>query len=101
MRARAQALQAQPKTRREDAGRALDQTVKQRLGANAQFNLGGEQATLTLKGVSAESLVQFLSQARINARATPKEARLTRTTATTTAAQAVWDGTLILGLPDN
>ena len=99
LQARAQALQAQPKTKRDDAVRALDQTVKQRLGANAQVNVTGEQATLMLKGVPAESLLQLLSQARINARATPKEARLTRSN--TATAQALWDGTLILGLPEN
>jgi general secretion pathway protein M len=98
LQARAQALQTQPKTRRDDAVRALDQTVKQRLGPNAQFNVNGEQATLTFKGAPAESLMQLLSQARINAHVTPKEARLTRSN---TATPAVWDGMLVLGLPEN
>jgi general secretion pathway protein M len=99
LQAQAQVLQTQPKTSHDDAVRALDLSVKQRLGTNAQLNVSGEQATLTLKNVPAESLVQWVTQARINARATLKEARLTRNTATTT--QAAWDGTLILGLPNN
>ena len=94
-----QTLQTQPKTSRDDAVRALDLSVKQRLGTNGQLNVSGEQATLTLKSVPAESLVQWWTQARINARVTLKEARLTRNTTTTT--QAAWDGTLILGLPNN
>jgi general secretion pathway protein M len=99
LQAQAQTLQTQPKTSRDDALRALDVSVKQRLGANGQLNVSGDQATLTLKGVPAESLVQWWTQARINARVTLKEARLTRNT--TTTAQAAWDGTLILGLPTN
>jgi general secretion pathway protein M len=98
LQAQAQVLKTQPKTGRDDAMRALDQSVKQRLGANAQLNVSGTQATLTLKGVAAEALAQWLAQVRINAHATLREARLMRNTA---AATAAWDGTLVLGLPEN
>jgi general secretion pathway protein M len=99
LQAQAQALQAQPKIRRDDAVRALEQSVKQWLGANAQLNVNGERATLTVKGVSPESLVQWFAQARINAHAVLKEARLTRNSPPN--APAAWDGTLLLGLPDH
>jgi len=99
LQAQAQALQAQPKIRRDDAVRALEQSVKQWLGANAQLNVSGERATLTVKGVSPESLVQWFAQARINAHAALKEARLMRNSPPNSP--AAWDGTLMLGLPDN
>jgi general secretion pathway protein M len=98
LQAQAQVLKTQPRTSRDDALRALDQSVKQRLGSAAQLNVSGTQATLTLKGVAADALAQWLAQARINAHATLREARLQRNTAATPAA---WDGTLVLGLPDN
>jgi general secretion pathway protein M len=98
LQAQAQALQAQPRIRRDEAVRALEQSVKQWLGANAQLSVNGERATLTVKGVSPESLVQWFAQARINAHAALKEARLMRNSPPN--APAAWDGTLLLALPD-
>ena len=98
LQAQAQALQAQPKRGRDEAVRALESSVKQRLGANAQFTLQGERAMVTLKGVSAEALAQWLTQARVNARSVPLEARLQRS-ATANAAAPSWDGSLVLSLP--
>lgn len=95
----AQALQASPKISYDDALRALESSVRQRLGAGAQLSVAGDRATVTLKGISAEALAQWLSQARINARALPAEARLTRSTAAGPGAAAAWDGTLVLSLP--
>jgi general secretion pathway protein M len=60
--------------------------------------VNGALATLTLKGVPAEALAQWLAQARVNAHATLKEARLLRGTAAT---PPTWDGALVLGLPEN
>ena len=78
----------------------------------AQLNVVGDRATITLKGASADALAQWLAQARSNARATPVEARLTRSaTAAAPAGQTPvtlgrpvvamprWDGTLVLALP--
>jgi general secretion pathway protein M len=98
LQAQAKALQAQPKMGRDEAVRALESSVKQRLGANAQFTLQGERAMVTLKGASAQALAQWLTQARVNARSVPVEARLQRSAAASAAAPS-WDGSLVLSLP--
>ena len=67
--------------------------LRERLGAAAQAEIAGERATLTLKGVSANRLAEFLAQARANARSLPLDARLTRG-----ADGASWSGTLVMGL---
>jgi general secretion pathway protein M len=96
----AQALQASPKISYDDALRALESSVRQRLGASAQLNVAGDRATVTLKGTSADALAQWLAQARINARALPAEARLVRSAgAAEQGTAAAWDGTLVLSLP--
>ena len=81
LQAQAQALQSQPKLSRDEAVRALEASVKQRLGANAQLSVTGERATVALRNVPADALAQWLTQARVNARATPSEARLARSNA--------------------
>ena len=52
----------------------------------------GERVTVTLKGVSADALAQWLVQARLNARALPSEAHWVR------SGPGTWDGTLVLNL---
>lgn len=102
LQAQAQALQAQPKLGRDEALRALEASVKQRLGNTAQLSVQGDRASLLLKGTTADALAQWLSQARVNARATPVEARLQRSPVAAGAAGApspAWDGTLLLALP--
>ena len=94
--AQAQALQSQPKANFDESLRALESATKLRLGAGAQLSVVGERATVTLRGVSADALAQWLAQARINARALPTEARLTRSPA---PGSTSWDGTLVLSLP--
>ena len=96
LQAQAKALQSQPKMSRDEAVRALESSVKLRLGANAQFTLQGERAMLTLKGVPAQELAQWLTLARVNARSVPLEARLQRSA---NAALPSWDGSLVLSLP--
>lgn len=98
MQAQAQAIQSQPKIGHEEARRALDASVKQRLGASAQLNVAGDRATVTLRNTPAAELAQWLQQARVNARAIPSEARLVRNTANPTG-PASWDGTLVLSIP--
>jgi general secretion pathway protein M len=98
LQAQAQALQAQPKMARDEALRALEASVKQRLGASAQFSVQGDRVSLLLKGTSAEALAQWLAQARVNARALPTEARLQRS-ASAAPGGAAWDGSLVLALP--
>ena len=113
--AQAQALKSQPVINRDDALRALESSVKQGLGATAQLTVVGDRATVTLRGTPADTLAQWLAQARVNARALPIEARLTRTAAPAPArapgvaaavsaavaddAAPLWSGSLVLSLP--
>jgi general secretion pathway protein M len=99
MQQQAKALQSQPKIGRADALRALETSVRQRLGSGAQLNVVGERITLTLSAVPAVALAEWLAQARINAHAVPSEARLLRSAANTPSAIPAWDGTLVLRLP--
>ena len=95
LQAQAQALQSQPKISHDEALRALQVSVKQGLDSSVQLNVVGDRATVTLRNTSADSLAQWLAQARINARAIPSEARLVRNP----SEAAAWDGTLVLSLP--
>ena len=113
LRAEAQQLQSAPRNTRGDSVGALRTALTQRLGNTAQLNVVGDRATVTLKGAPADALAQWLAQARSNARATPIEARLARSTAPAAAPNAAapvtlgnpvaamprWDGTLVLVLP--
>ena len=103
LQAQAKTLQAQPKLAYDDALRALESSVKQGLGPTARLQVAGERATVTLKGVSADALAQWLTQARVNARAAPTEARLVRNAAvsgpTPPAGAATWDGSVVMTLP--
>ena len=93
LQAQAQALQSQPKLGAEEALRLLEVSVRQRLGTSARLVVAGERATITLSGTQPDALAQWLTQARINARALPGEARLSRNSA------GLWEGTLVLTLP--
>lgn len=95
MQAQAQALQKQPTLGFDDTLRALTAAAKQTLGAAAQLSVAGERARITLQGVPADALAQWLAQARLNARSVPLEARLTRDAAST----AIWSGVLFMSLP--
>ena len=97
LQAQAQAIASQPKINRDDALRALEASVKG-LGATAQLNVSGDRATVTLRNTAADALARWLSQARVNARAIPSEARLTRSAASP-GGPATWDGTIVLSLP--
>ena len=97
LQAQAQAIQSQPKINRDEALRALESSVKG-LGPTAQLNVTGDRATVTLRNTAADALARWLSQARVNARAIPSEARLTRSAASP-GGPAAWDGTVVLSLP--
>ena len=105
LQAQALALQSQPRLSRDDALRALEASIKQRLGAGAQLNILGDRVTLTLKNIPADALAQWLVQARVNARAIPSEARLVRSANPAippvpgSRTPVAWDGTLVLSLP--
>ncbi|MBI2770229.1 MAG: type II secretion system protein M [Burkholderiales bacterium] len=93
MQAQAQQLQAQPRQGYDEAVRLLETTVKQKLGLSARITIAGDRVTLALAGTPPDALAQWLTQARVNARALPSEARLIRNAAGT------WDGTVVLTLP--
>lgn len=122
--AEATALRGQRILGYEESLRNLENSVKQTFGASATLSVSDARASLTLKGVSADALAQWFSQARINARVVPSEARLQRSnlgagasaaaialapssaasSSTATAASAppspvLWDGVLVLALP--
>lgn len=92
--AEAASLQALPRIKFDDSRKALEQSVRQSLGASAQIAVAGDRATVTLKGASPEALTQWLAQARNNARAVPVEAHLTLN-----AAGTGWDGSVAIALP--
>jgi len=106
---RAKALQAQPRLNRDDALRALETSVRQSLGTNAQLMTasGDGAATLTMRATPADAVAQWLAQARGNAHAVPREAHLTRVAAAPPAAgskdpqpaKVRWEGTLVMALP--
>ena len=96
LQAQAQALKALPRLGYDEALRALQASVVA-LGPRAQLGVVGERATVTLKSVPADLLAQWLAQARVNARALPTDARLTRQA--TGPGTANWDGTVVLNLP--
>ena len=93
LQAQAKTLQAQPKQNRDEAVRQLELAVRQRLGTAARTQVAGDRVTVTLLGTTADALAQWLTQARVNARALPSEARLVRN------AGGLWEGTLVLTLP--
>lgn len=106
----AKALQSQPRANRDDAMRALEASVRQNLGANAQLQGAGagENVTIALRAAPADALAELFTQARSNARAVPREVHLTRSAQQTGAAppgaasgppRVRWDGTLVMGLP--
>lgn len=92
LQAQAKTLQAQPRPSADEARRTLEAAVKP-LADTLQMSVMGERVTLTLKGLPADALAQWLAQARLNARVVPSEARLVRNVSGT------WDGTLVLNLP--
>ncbi|MBI2747845.1 MAG: type II secretion system protein M [Burkholderiales bacterium] len=96
LQAQAKALQQQAPLSYDDALRALNQATKQTLGASAQISVSAERATVTLQAASADALAQWLTQSRLNARATPLEARLNRIA---TPSGVTWSGVLVMGLP--
>ena len=98
LQAQARALQSQPKLSRDDALRALEASVKQRLGSSGLLSVVGDRASVTLRNTPAETLAKCLIEIRVNARAIPSEARLVRNN-TSPAGPPAWDGTLVLSLP--
>jgi len=93
--AEAKSLQKLPQLNLVDAQKALQNTVTQRLGANGQVSITGNRAILTIKNATPTAVAEFLTDARINARAIPEEVKIMRSTVTV----ANWDGSMTLTLP--
>jgi general secretion pathway protein M len=92
MQAQAKSLQAQAPLTAPEARRLLEASLKP-LGTSAQLSWAGDHATIAFKGIAADALVQWLVQARLNARVVPVQARLLR------AANGSWDGSVQINLP--
>ncbi len=88
LQAQAQVLQAQPAAQTQDSKNLLEAALPT-LGATARMSLTGDRATVTLDGSSADDLAQWLTQARLNARARPIELHLTQS-------QGLWKGRIVL-----
>ena len=102
----AQALQARTPLSRDEALRNLQGLTP---GTQIQLNVQGERVSVQLKAVPAPTLANWLAQARSQAQALPVEAHLTRGNGTVTNnasapatpnSAAVWDGNLVLSLPN-
>jgi general secretion pathway protein M len=99
MQAQAQALQKSPHLSQAEASALLQQSASEVLGIGARLSTEGARATLTISGVSADNLAQFLALARSKSHALAVEAHLQKFTSTGTNAKELWRGAIILNLP--
>ena len=101
LQAQAQALQTRTVLSRDEALRQLQSITPNKY---MQLQAQGTRVSVQLKAMPAADLALWLAQARQQAQTLPTEAHLTRnatsTTATTTTAAVVWDGNLVLSLPN-
>jgi general secretion pathway protein M len=103
LQAQTNALQTRPPLSRDEALRRL-QSISP--SPQVQLNTQGDRVSVQLKAVSAPSLANWLTQARNQAQALPLEAHLTRSNSTgsnnaaNTNSTVVWDGNLVLRLPN-
>ena len=101
MQAQAQTLQKSPRIKPNEATSLLQKAASEVLGNGARLNIEGSRATLTLSGVSADSLAQFVALARTQSQAMPIEAHLQKFSASGSASKdskELWRGALILSL---
>lgn len=99
LKAQADVLKNAPRMAHNEAQRALEAAVQQRLGSSGQLSIVGDRANVVLKNAPATAVADWLSDARVNARATPVEAQLSRSGDTAPGAPVHWSGTLSLNLP--
>ena len=102
MQAQAQTLQKSPRIKSNEAASLLQKAASEVLGNGARLNIEGTRATLTLSGVSADSLTQFVALARTQSQTMPIEAHLQKFSASVSASKdsiELWRGALILSLP--
>ena len=102
MQTQVQTLQKSPRIKSNEASSLLQKTASDVLGSGARLNIEGSRVTLTLSGVSADSLAQFVALARTQSQAMPIEAHLQKFSAAGSPnkdRQELWRGALILSLP--
>jgi general secretion pathway protein M len=92
----AAALQKQPVQKYDEALRALTSATSLALGTSAKLTVAGDRASVTLQDGSADGLAQWLTEARVNAKSVPLEARLTRSPL---PGAARWNGVVVMSLP--
>lgn len=88
----ARTLMALPTRNEIETRRALEGSLKI-LGESAGLGTQMDRLVITLKGVQAQPLVQWLANVRQNVQLVPQEARLKRNTA------GSWDGTVVFVIP--
>jgi len=94
LQAQAQALTTRTPLSRDAALRSLQGLMP---GPQIQLTPQGDRVTAQLKAVPAATLAHWLTQARNQAQVLPVEAHLTRNNLSDAV---VWDGTLVLSLPN-
>jgi len=99
LKAQTDTLRSLPRLGYDEALKALQASVHDRLGRTGQLTVLGNRATVTLTDAGAADLAAWLQDARVNARAVPSDARLTRGGAPGEPPR--WSGTLTLTLPDS
>lgn len=96
LQSQAQALQTQPVLGYEEAVRAFKLASTDTLGGTAQVSIMSDRALVTLQNAKPQALGLWLTQARLNARSVPLEAKLTRGP---NPGPLLWNGTLTMSLP--
>ena len=95
LQARAQVLQAAPRFDADEGVRQLQEATLA-LGERVQLSAGPQQMNVRVQALPAQALAQWLASARELAHAVPLQAQLTQGSET---GPALWNGTLVLGLP--
>lgn len=90
--AEAASIQTRPPLARDAAVRALEASVRQRLGAQTQLRVVGDRATVQLQAASPTAVSQWLAQVRVATRAVPSQVQIQRS-------ERGWDGSIVLDLP--
>lgn len=91
LKAQAQALQAKPVLPADQLRQLIEASLKP-LGSAAQMSQQAERITISVKGLDAQTLAQWLVTLRENARIAPSELHLLHNTSQS------WDGSLVITL---
>lgn len=92
LQSQAQSMQNLPQVSQAAAVTALEVSIEQTFGNRAEIIFNGNNATVNVRGISAEDLAKWLNSIRTNARTVAVQARLTRT-------NIGWNGSFQMVLP--